>query len=57
MGDYPYQRFTEDNILSFIDKFQKRLAEITDEIKARNEGLDIPYTYMLPENIPNSITI
>ena len=57
IGDYPYKRFTEANILSSIEKFQGRLQEITGEITVRNEKMDMPYTYMLPKCVPNSITI
>ena len=57
LGDYPYVRFTEDNIQGYIERFQKRLEGIEGEIKVRNESLDVPYIYMLPTNIPNSITI
>ena len=57
MGDYPYERFTESNIQDHIKKFQTKLEDITKEIEERNKGLDVPYIYMLPKKIPNSITI
>lgn len=57
LGDYPYKRFTESKIQRYIERLQKRLEGISGEIKVRNEGLDVPYIYMLPKNIPNSITI
>ena len=50
-------RFTEKDIQHYIERLNKALNGISGEIKVRNEGLDVPYTYMLPENIPNSITI
>ena len=56
LGKYPI-RFTEKDIQHYIERLNKVLNGISGEIKVRNEGLDVPYTYMLPENIPNSITI
>ena len=56
LGKYPI-RFTEKDIQHYIERLNKALNGISGEIKVRNEGLDVPYTYMLPENIPNSITI
>ena len=40
-----------------IDHFQSKLEDISTEIKKRNENLEIPYTYLLPENIPNGTAI
>ena len=57
LGDFPYKRFTETNVQRYIERLQKKLEGISGEIKVRNEGLDVPYTYMLPKNVPNSITI
>ena len=41
----------------YIAKFERKLAEIVDEVKFRNLKLDVPYTYMMPTKTPNSITI
>ena len=57
LGDYPFKRFTESNVLNYIERFQRKLEGIGGEIDVRNESLDVPYTYMLPKKIPNSITI
>ena len=57
LGNYPAKRFTEEGPQQKITGFEKRLAEIDDEIESRNSDLDVPYTYMLPKKIPNSITI
>ena len=57
IGSYPYELFTEADILDSIESLQKRLEEIAKDIKVRNQDLDVPYTYMLPKGIPNSITI
>lgn len=50
-------KFTEPSILKLIEKTSAKLAVIAKEIKERNETLDVPYPYMSPPNITNSITI
>jgi hypothetical protein len=57
LGNYPSKRFTEEKALKHIADFEKRLAEIESGIKKRNENLDVPYIYMMPTKVPNSITI
>ena len=57
LGNYPSKRFTEEGAQGHIAAFEKKLTGIEDKIKARNEGLDVPYIYMMPTKIPNSITI
>ena len=43
--------------LEAILRFQVKLNVISEEIKERNKQLKIPYTYLLPERVPNSIAI
>ena len=38
-------------------KFQEELKAISKKIHTRNSKLEVPYTYLLPENVPNSIDI
>ncbi len=40
-----------------MENFRKNLIEVSKDIEKRNEGLKVKYTAMLPEKIPNSITI
>ena len=40
-----------------VQRFQNGLEDISTEIKQRNKDLDVPYMYLLPERVPNSITI
>ena len=42
---------------NMIERFRKALDEIDGQIKERNAQLDVPYTYLLPTRVPNSITI
>jgi len=40
-----------------MSTFQAKLKAFSDEVEARNVGMDLPYTFLLPKNVPNSITI
>lgn len=40
-----------------IARFQSSLQRISDAIKERNALVEFPYTYLLPERVPNSIAI
>lgn len=57
LGDYTDGAFTDMAALEAILRFQEKLNVITEEIKERNKRLKIPYTYLLPERVPNSIAI
>ena len=57
LGDYPDQLFFDEDAQKAIDTFQRRLSEITADIKKRNKSLQVPYHYLLPERTPNSIAI
>ncbi len=39
------------------EKLKNTLHSVSGDIEVRNKGLDMEYTSMLPEKIPNSITI
>lgn len=57
IGDYPEELFIEEPAKAAIEVFQRKLKGISAEIKARNAKLCVPYPYLLPEQIPNSIAI
>lgn len=59
IGQYPEELFTEDKAKSAISEFREKLEEISEEIQKRNTTLDEPYkyVYLLPEKVPNSISI
>uniref|UniRef100_A0A3Q3G0J9 Si:dkey-17e16.9 n=1 Tax=Labrus bergylta TaxID=56723 RepID=A0A3Q3G0J9_9LABR len=40
-----------------IKEFQGELSYLDEEIRARNSELEIPYTYLIPSQIENSVTI
>uniref|UniRef100_A0A3B4GHY1 Arachidonate 15-lipoxygenase B-like n=2 Tax=Pundamilia nyererei TaxID=303518 RepID=A0A3B4GHY1_9CICH len=57
LGNYPEKHFTERFPLLKIKEFQEELKKLSADIKARNSRLDLPYTYMDPEVVENSVSI
>ncbi|TWW58711.1 Hydroperoxide isomerase ALOXE3 [Takifugu flavidus] len=57
LGQYPEEHFSEEIPFTFIKDFQAELRQLRAEIKARNVDLEIPYTYMDPGDIENSVAI
>lgn len=40
-----------------LKQFQEELAIMDKEIEVRNAGLDLPYEYLRPSLVENSVTI
>ncbi|XP_074198344.1 hydroperoxide isomerase ALOXE3 isoform X4 [Camelus bactrianus] len=57
LGTYPDEHFTEDAPRRSIAAFQNRLAQISRDIRERNRGLELPYAYLDPPLIENSVSI
>lgn len=57
LGTYPDEHFTEEAPRQSIAAFQKCLAQISKDIRARNESLALPYAYLDPPLIENSVSI
>ena len=57
LGDFTESFFTDVQALDVIARFKGKLGEVTEAINKRNEGLEVPYRFLLPERIPNSIAI
>ncbi|XP_060638873.2 hydroperoxide isomerase ALOXE3-like [Anolis sagrei] len=57
LGCYPDEHFTEERAKEAIGAFQRRLVQISEEIKERNKGLPLPYHYLCPKEIENSTSI
>ncbi|XDV17316.1 hypothetical protein PO909_023196 [Leuciscus waleckii] len=57
LGTYPEMCFTEQPVKEAIKTFRKKLDEVTNIIKSRNEGLTFDYSYLSPDKIPNSVAI
>ncbi|XP_062456866.1 polyunsaturated fatty acid lipoxygenase ALOX15B-like [Rhea pennata] len=57
LGCYPEEHFTEEAPRRLIAAFQRRLARISRDIRARNAGLALPYAYLDPAEVQNSVSI
>ena len=57
LGTYPDEHFTEAAPCWSIAAFQGRLAQISRDIQERNQDLELPYTYLDPPIIENSVSI
>ncbi|XP_035580591.1 polyunsaturated fatty acid lipoxygenase ALOX15B isoform X3 [Zalophus californianus] len=57
LGTYPEEHFMEEAPQQSITAFQSRLAQISKDIRERNQRLSLPYTYLDPPLIENSVSI
>ncbi|XP_047433292.1 arachidonate 12-lipoxygenase, 12R-type-like [Mugil cephalus] len=57
LGRYPEDHFCEEVPVKMIKKFQGELKVLSAAIKARNKSLAVPYTYMDPDLVENSVAI
>uniref|UniRef100_A0A8C6KNE2 Si:dkey-17e16.9 n=1 Tax=Nothobranchius furzeri TaxID=105023 RepID=A0A8C6KNE2_NOTFU len=57
LGEYPEELFDESDPKRMIKEFQAELSYLKEEIKARNTRLKVPYTYLSPDEIENSVSI
>ncbi|XP_073349231.1 hydroperoxide isomerase ALOXE3-like [Pagrus major] len=56
-GTYPEERFDEPAPKQMIKEFQAELSFLIEQIATRNSQLEVPYTYLNPNQIENSVTI
>lgn len=57
LGHFPEEWFREEVPHQLIADFQKDLESLSDIIEERNASLQLPYTYLSPENVDNSVAI
>ncbi|XP_061882795.1 arachidonate 12-lipoxygenase, 12R-type-like [Entelurus aequoreus] len=57
LGHYPEDHFTEETPRQLQRKFKAELEVLTPTFKKRNIDIEIPYTYLLPNSMENSITV
>ncbi|CAG5928011.1 unnamed protein product [Menidia menidia] len=57
LGAYPEERFHEPALKRMIEEFQAELSYLREEIEARNSKLEVPYSYLNPALIENSVAI
>ncbi|XP_071771918.2 hydroperoxide isomerase ALOXE3-like [Centroberyx gerrardi] len=57
VGSYPVERFDEPAPKKIIKEFQEKLAQLSEAIGKRNSKLALPYNYLDPAQMENSIAI
>uniref|UniRef100_A0A8C2XP58 Uncharacterized protein n=1 Tax=Cyclopterus lumpus TaxID=8103 RepID=A0A8C2XP58_CYCLU len=57
LGQYPHHHFSEKIPCTLIKDFQASLQELSAAIKGRNKNLEVPYTYLDPREVENSVAI
>ncbi|KAM9328510.1 hydroperoxide isomerase ALOXE3-like [Pholidichthys leucotaenia] len=57
LGQYPRGYFTEEFPLQAIKDFQADLSKLSSDIETRNLQLELPYTYLDPKVVVNSVSI
>ncbi|XP_037620708.1 polyunsaturated fatty acid lipoxygenase ALOX15B-like [Sebastes umbrosus] len=57
LGQYPEDHFSEEIPRKLIKDFQGELEVLSVAIKVRNKSLEVPYTYMDPMEVENSVAI
>ncbi|XP_075416900.1 polyunsaturated fatty acid lipoxygenase ALOX12 [Tenrec ecaudatus] len=57
LGHHKEKYFSSPEVEAVLKRFQTALKTLEKEIAARNEQVDLPYDYLKPGRIENSITI
>nr|XP_011425972.2 allene oxide synthase-lipoxygenase protein isoform X1 [Crassostrea gigas]XP_019922364.2 allene oxide synthase-lipoxygenase protein isoform X1 [Crassostrea gigas] len=57
LGDFEVNYTYDPAAVQIVEEFRKELKDISLKIHQRNEKLERKYEYLLPEEIPNSISI
>ncbi|XP_039527425.1 hydroperoxide isomerase ALOXE3-like [Pimephales promelas] len=57
LGNFPEHLYDEEVPCKLIEDFKKDLEKLSDLIEERNKKLELPYTYLNPKNVDNSVAI
>ncbi|XP_037620707.1 arachidonate 12-lipoxygenase, 12R-type-like [Sebastes umbrosus] len=57
LGHCPEEHFSEETAVDMMREFQGQLKVLSAVIKVRNQKLEVPYTYLDPEEVENSVAI
>ncbi|XP_066528979.1 polyunsaturated fatty acid lipoxygenase ALOX15B-like [Hoplias malabaricus] len=57
LGHHMEKYFTEPEVEALGNTLKEELKELSEKIKKRNEGKDLPYSYLDPDEIENSVAI
>lgn len=57
LGHHKEEYFSGPGPQAVLKQFQEELAIMDKEIEVRNASLDLPYEYLRPSLVENSVTI
>ncbi|XP_044532368.1 polyunsaturated fatty acid lipoxygenase ALOX15-like isoform X1 [Gracilinanus agilis] len=57
LGQHKEEYFSGSAALAVLNRFREELAVLDKEIRERNSKLDLPYEYLQPSRVENSVTI
>lgn len=57
LGDFEVTYTYDPSAVKIVEEFREDLRSISEKIHKRNEKLEKKYDYLLPEDIPNSISV
>ncbi|XP_004760450.1 polyunsaturated fatty acid (12S)/(13S)-lipoxygenase, epidermal-type-like [Mustela putorius furo] len=57
LGQHKEKYFSGPGPQAVLEKFQEELATMDQELEVRNAGLELPYEYLRPSMVENSVTI
>lgn len=57
LGCFPEEWFEEEVPCQFIKDFQKDIEDLSHLIDKRNARLELPYTFLNPKNVDNSVAL
>ncbi|KAL1779463.1 arachidonate 15-lipoxygenase [Sigmodon hispidus] len=57
LGQHSEEYFTSSEAKAVLQKFREELAVLDKEIEIRNKSLDIPYEYLQPSLVENSVAV
>ncbi|KAF6726834.1 Arachidonate 15-lipoxygenase B [Oryzias melastigma] len=57
LGNYVEEHFTEEFPRQKIRAFQDELSQLSKKIENRNQSLDVPYKYLDPSQVENSVSL
>lgn len=57
LGQHKEKYFSGPGPQAVLEKFQEELVAMDQELEVRNAGLELPYEYLRPSMVENSVTI
>ena len=57
LGQHKEEYFSGSEHKTVLNKFREELAALDEEIKIHNAKLDMPYEYLQPSTVENSVAV